>query len=277
MDSAYIAFAIPFFFALIGVEVWVSARARQRRYRFADSVTSLSCGIGQQIYLAFLKTAILGGYVWAYEHWALFAISPRSVPAWVVLLFGVDFAYWAFHWASHRVNVIWATHVVHHQSEEYNLATALRQSWLQGAVASVFYLPLAVAGFPPAMFVTMITLNTLYQFWIHTRAIGKLGPLELVLNTPSHHRVHHGANPQYLDRNYGGILILWDRLFGTFEPEVRKVKYGLTKNIHTYNPLRIGYHEMAAIAGDVRRATTWKDRVRHVFGRPGWTPAGTEA
>ena len=188
-----------------------------------------------------------------------------------------DFLYYWDHRWMHEVRLLWAHHVTHHSSERYNLSTALRQPWSPFLTFWVFT-PMPLLGIPTATALKAGQVNLLYQYWIHTEAVERLpAPLEQVLNTPSHHRVHHGANPQYLDKNYGGILILWDRLFGTFEPEVRTVKYGLTKNIHTYNPLRIGYHEMAAIAGDVRRARTWKDRIHHVFGRPGWTPASTQA
>ena len=154
----------------------------------------------------------------------------------------------------HEVRLLWANHVTHHSSERYNLSTALRQPW-SGFLMSWVFLPMPWLGIPAHHVAKAGQLNLLYQYWIHTEAIDRLPkPVEAVFNTPSHHRVHHGANPQYLDKNYGGILIVWDRLFGTFEPEVRRVKYGLTKNIHTYNPIRIGYHEFVDIARDVRCA-----------------------
>jgi sterol desaturase/sphingolipid hydroxylase (fatty acid hydroxylase superfamily) len=171
------------------------------------------------------------------------------------------------------VRLLWAHHVTHHSSERYNLSTALRQPWSPFLVWWVFW-PMSLVGYDSATIRRAGQLNLLYQYWIHTETIDRLPPAaEAVLNTASHHRVHHGANPQYLDKNYGGILIVWDKLFGTFEPEVRRVKYGLTKNIRTYNPLRIGYHELVAVARDVRRAERWRDRLGYVFGRPGWRPA----
>ena len=184
-----------------------------------------------------------------------------------------DFLYYWDHRWMHEVRLLWAHHVSHHSSERYNFSTALRQPWSPFLTFWVFA-PMPLLGFEPARVRRVGQLNLLYQFWIHTEAIDRLArPIELVFNTPSHHRVHHGANRQYLDKNYGGILILWDRLFGTFEPELRRIRYGLTKNIATFNPLRIGYHEFVDIARDVRQARSIGDRIRYVFARPGWRPA----
>ncbi len=183
-----------------------------------------------------------------------------------------DFLYYWDHRWMHEVRVMWANHVTHHSGERYNLSTALRQPW-SGYLTFWVFAPMPLLGFDTKTIRRAGQLNLLYQYWIHTEVIDRLHPnVERYLNTPSHHRVHHGANQQYLDKNYGGILIVWDKLFGTFEPELRRIKYGLTKNIHTYNPIKIGYHEFVDIARDVRHATTWKARFHHVFGRPGWTP-----
>ena len=183
-----------------------------------------------------------------------------------------DLLYYWDHRIMHEVRVFWANHVTHHSSERYNLSTALRQPWSGLTLAWVFA-PMPLLGFPAKVTMRAGQLNLLYQYWIHTEVIDRLPkPIEAVFNTPSHHRVHHGANQQYLDKNYGGILIIWDKLFGTFEPEVRRIKYGLTKNINTYNPLRIAYHEYADIAGHVVRAKGMRHRLHRVFGRPGWAP-----
>ena len=180
--------------------------------------------------------------------------------------------YWEHRWM-HEVRLFWANHVTHHSSERYNLSTALRQPW-SSAMMSWVFLPMPLLGFPLKRTMRAAQLNLLYQYWVHTEAVDRLpAAAEAVLNTPSHHRVHHGSNPQYLDKNYGGILIIWDKLFGTFEPEVRTVRYGLTKNIDTYNPLLIGYHEFLDIARDASRAKGLRSKLRHVFGRPGWSPA----
>lgn len=274
MESALIVLAIPVFFGFMGLELWVARRRGRRLYRFADSIANLGNGIGEQIIQAFCIPITVGVYATVFAHARLATISSRSVVAWIVLFIVLDFLYYAYHRASHRVNFLWAGHVVHHSSEEYNFSVALRQSWFgQQLTEWVFFLPLALAGFPPAMFVVTITLNTLYQFFIHTRLVGRLGPLEWILNTPSHHRVHHGVNPRYIDRNYAGILILWDRMFGSFEPERERVVYGLTKNIETYNPFRIAFHEYAAIARDVARAKSWRARIGFLLRYPGWQPA----
>ena len=183
-----------------------------------------------------------------------------------------DFLYYWDHRWMHEVRLLWANHVTHHSSQRYNLSTALRQPW-SGFLTFWVFAPMPLLGYASKTTMRAGQLNLLYQYWIHTEAIDRLpAAAEQVLNTPSHHRVHHGANQQYLDKNYGGILIVWDRLFGTFEPEVRRIKYGLTKNIKTYNPLRIAYHEMADIARDVRSAGNKRDRLGYVLRRPGWKP-----
>ncbi len=184
----------------------------------------------------------------------------------------MDFLYYWFHRWSHEVSAGWAAHVVHHQSEEYNLTVALRQGALQPAFSWVFYLPLALLGFPPAMFLAVSSFNTLYQFWIHTRLIGRLGPLEWVLNTPSHHRVHHARNPKYIDRNHGGTLIVWDRLFGTFARERDEPVYGITKPLASWNPVWANLHQWSEMWDVARRAKRPLDKVRVLWKRPGWRP-----
>ena len=172
----------------------------------------------------------------------------------------------------HEVRLFWAHHVTHHSGERYNLSTALRQPWSPFLVWWVFW-PMSMLGYGSSTIRKAGQINLLYQYWIHTEAIDRLpDAAEQVLNTASHHRVHHGANQQYLDKNYGGILIVWDKMFGTFEPEVRRIKYGLTKNIHTFNPIKVGYHEFVDITRDVRRAPRLRDKLGYVFKHPGWKP-----
>ena len=237
----YIALSVPVFFVLILAELLWSLHKGLKLYRINDSIANISCGIGQQLTDIVFKSILFFAYVYCYEHFRLFTI-PQTWYSWILLFLGVDFCYYWFHRLSHEVNAIWATHVVHHQSEEYNLSVALRQSWFQGFFSNLFYIPLAFLGFAPLWTVTVIAFNTLYQFWIHTEAIRNLGPLEYVLNTPSHHRVHHGSNPQYIDKNHGGSLIIWDRLFGTFAPEKEKVRYGITIPLNSWNPLWANLH-----------------------------------
>jgi sterol desaturase/sphingolipid hydroxylase (fatty acid hydroxylase superfamily) len=186
-----------------------------------------------------------------------------------------DVLYYSEHRAMHEVRLFWANHVTHHSSQRYNLSTALRQPWSSYLMAWAFA-PMPLLGFSSAKIRRAAQLNLLYQYWVHTEAVDRLpGWFEAVFNTPSHHRVHHGANQQYLDKNYGGILIVWDKLFGTFEPEDERVRYGLTKNITTFNPLRIAYHEFALIGRDVVRAKSWRHRAGYVLRHPGWTPERT--
>jgi sterol desaturase/sphingolipid hydroxylase (fatty acid hydroxylase superfamily) len=222
--------------------------------------------------------AVVAG-TWANRTMAQRLWKRRVLPDWgtgwvpaVAAVFAWDAIYYWNHRIQHEARYLWAIHVIHHSSEHYNLSTALRQPW-SGFLLSWVYMPMPLVGFSPAQTAKAAQLNLLYQYWIHTELIDRLSPgAEKVLNTPSHHRVHHGANPQYLDKNYGGILITWDKLFGTFEPEVRRVKYGLTKNIKTFNPVKIGYREFADVARDVRHAKGWRNKLGHIWNRPGWKP-----
>ncbi len=272
----YIAMAIPVFFLLIGAELWWERREAREVARLNDAVADLSTGTLQQILGLFAKTALFAAYAFIYQQWRLFEVPASAWWAWVVCFLGVDFFYYWFHRFSHESNFAWAAHVVHHQSEDYNLSVALRQSAFQQFISTPFYWPLALLGFPPAMFLALSAANTLYQFWIHTEAIGRLGPLEWVLNTPSHHRVHHGSNPQYIDRNHGGTLIVWDRLFGTFEPEGERVIYGVTKPPKSWNPVWVNVHQWVELARLARRAPRWRDKLQVWFRDPSWLPEGVE-
>ncbi|HYH81803.1 MAG TPA: sterol desaturase family protein [Longimicrobium sp.] len=293
-----ILFSIPFFFVLIGAELAYAAWSRRRLFRLNDSISDLSCGILSQISGVFSKLFAVGIYAWVAGHLAVqlwwtgvpgwpagapfaragafpwFAVNAAELASWAVVFVLVDLCYYWSHRLSHRINVLWAGHVVHHSSEEYNLAVALRQSSLHGLFTWIFYVPLALAGVPVEMFVASYALNLLYQFWIHTRAVGKLGrAAEWVLNTPSHHRVHHGRNPRYLDRNHAGALIVWDRLFGTFQAEEEAPVYGITTPLRSWNPLWANVHGFVDIARAMAGARGWRDRWMFVFGPPGWRPA----
>jgi alkylglycerol monooxygenase len=257
MGAGEIRAAIPFFFALIFVE-WFAGGGRL--YRLNDSIADLGAGIGQQVFAIPLNALLVLLYAWVFKTTALAKWPPSSVWCWITAFVLVDFAYYWFHRASHRVNFIWATHVVHHQSEEYNLTVALRQSWIQGLFSMVFYLPLAILGIPLEVALGAIALNTIGQFWFHTRAIRRLGFLELVLNTPSHHRVHHGRNPKYLDKNYAGVLIVWDRLFGTFVPEEEEPVYGIVKPLNSWNVVWANTHQWVEVARFCAAARNWKEQ-----------------
>lgn len=264
-----IKLAIPFFFLLIGVEVAYSLWKRKGHYDLHDSLADLSCGILQQVGGVFTAAFYLGLYVFFYElRW--FEL-PNHWLTWVGCFLAVDLAYYWFHRSAHRINLFWGGHAPHHQSEEYNLTVALRQGFFQEPFSTIYYLPLALLGFHPLLFVICLELNTVYQFWIHTRSVGKLGWLELWLNTPSHHRVHHGVNPQYIDRNHAGALIVWDRLFGTFEEEQEEPVYGVVKPLHSWNPLRANLDHWITVWRMSRGLKPW-DQFRIWFMPPGWLP-----
>ncbi|WGQ10243.1 sterol desaturase family protein [Pedobacter gandavensis] len=272
MKVDYIALSVPVFFILIGIELAWSFYKKLDYYRLNDSISNLSQGIGQQLTGIFMKTVLFFGYMYSYEHWRMFDL-PQTIWVWILLFIGVDFFYYWFHRMSHQVNALWAAHIVHHQSEEYNLTVALRQSWFQGWFSWVFYLPLAFLGFEPLMFLTLSAFNTLYQFWIHTRLIKNMGPLEYILNTPSHHRVHHGSNPKYIDKNHAGTLIIWDRLFGTFQKEEEDVYYGITTPLASWNPLWANVHYWDELWNTARNSPRWADKINVFIKPPGWFPA----
>jgi len=268
----YIALAIPVFFLLIGIEILAARRQHRKLYRLNDALNDLSCGILQQVLGAFTKVIVFGVYVALYEYRHLLEIGHGSAAAWVACFLGVDLAYYWFHRISHESNLPWGAHIVHHQSEEYNLAVALRQGAFQPLFSWIFYLPLAWLGFPPLMFLTCSSFNTLYQFWIHTRTIGKLGVLEWFLNTPSHHRVHHGCNDKYLDKNYAGVFIIWDRMFGSFQAEEEEPTYGITKPLRSWNPLWANVHYYADLWRLARRAPSWREKLKVWLMPPAWKP-----
>lgn len=272
----YITLAIPLFFALIAIEAIYSAVARKGLYRLDDSISSLSCGVTQQLVEVLGKLVLASGYVLLYEH-ARFLTLPSSWPVWVFTFLAVDFLYYWFHRASHTVSVLWGAHLPHHHSEEFNLTTALRQGAVESWCSALFYLPLALLGVSPLLFLTAWQLMTIYQFFVHTRAVGKLGPLEQALVTPSHHRVHHGKNPCYIDKNFGAILIVWDRLFGTLAIEREPVVYGTVEPLRSFNPLWAQVHHWLHLGALSRHARSWRDVARLWLGRPGWNPATPDA
>jgi alkylglycerol monooxygenase len=266
----YVALAVPLFFVFIGIElVWARA-VKKRVYRFVDSITDLACGVTQQVTLLFFAATQLGIYAWLH-HRSLVTFDSPWAP-WLIAFLGIDFLYYWWHRASHEVNFFWAAHVVHHQSEDYNLAVALRQSVLTSWTALPFYLPLALVGVPPLVFATTHAFSTLYQFWIHTQLVGKVrGPADWILNLPSHHRVHHAINPEYLDTNYGATLIVWDRLFGTYAEEIATPVYGITKPLASFNPIWAQVHYWPELVAMTRRARGL-DKLRVWIASPAWKP-----
>ena len=270
-----ILYAIPFFVILLILEAasyYLLPDEDKVGYEAKDTRTSLIMGAGYVAINVGWKVVVLLALS------ALYLIAPIHLSAsnpltWIALFVLDDLCFYTYHRTHHTVRVFWASHVVHHSSEHYNLSTALRQPWTP-FTALPFWLPLALFGFAPWMILLQQSISLAYQFFLHTERVGKLWkPIEFVMNTPSHHRVHHGSNKRYLDRNYGGILIIWDRLFGSFEAEGEPVVYGLTKNVDSFNPVTVAFHEFAAIGRDLKSARTVPDALGYLFRGPGWQPA----
>ena len=250
-----IVYAIPVFLATIFIEAGFAWWRKAKVFDLADSLTSLHFGVMSQLAGAVTKFAAFGIYVLVFDHLRVTTWSMNSLVAWTAALILYDFCYYWLHRMGHEVGVLWAAHVVHHSSEYYNLTTALRQTSSGALLGWIFYLPMAVMGVPPLMFVTVGLIDLLYQYWVHTELVGRLGPLDRILVTPSNHRVHHGQNDYCIDRNYGGILILWDRLFGTFveEREGEPVVYGVRKPLASYNPIWGNLHFYSDLWDAVKR------------------------
>ncbi len=272
-----VPFAIPIFMLLILVELWWSRRAHPTNYEWRDTAASLAMGLGNFAIGIAYGGVVYTATVWVYQY-RLFNL-PTAWWVFVAVLLAEDFCYYWFHRWSHEHRIWWAAHVNHHSSQHLNLSTALRQSWTGNlAFVWVLWLPLALVGFPPGLIAFQKGVSLVYQFWIHTEAVRRMPAwFEFIFNTPSHHRVHHAANARYLDRNYAGILIIWDRAFGTLvlEHDDEPCRYGITANLGTFNPLRIAFHEWAAIARDVARARSWRERMGYIFGPPGWSVDGS--
>ena len=269
-------YAVPGFVALVPIEMLWARRARRDAYEPRDTLTSLAFGLGSTV------SALLFGGVFVALYMGLWEFRLFDVP-WTWWAFALcfvldDLKYYWVHRFGHRVRWFWASHVNHHSSQHYNLSTALRQTWTGFlTLGFVFALPLVLLGFHPAMIAICGGFNLIYQFWIHTEAIDRMPRwFEAVMNTPSHHRVHHATNPRYLDRNYAGVFIVWDKLFGTFEPEVRgeKIRYGIVKQLGSFNLLWAVFHEWIGIAQDMWRAP-WKHKLSYLLREPGWTHDGS--
>jgi len=271
MDINPIVLSIPIFAILIIIEVIIQWVNKRKLYRLNDAVTNINCGITQQVSGIFLKLFALGIYQSIFEHWAIWQISTNWYTL-IILFIATDFAYYWAHRMSHEINIFWSAHVVHHQSEDYNLSVALRQSSFQVIWTSFFYFPLAVIGFNTINFALMAALTTLYQFWIHTELIGKLGIIEYIFVTPSHHRVHHGRNPKYIDKNHGGTFIIWDKLFGTYQEEEEQPTYGVTTPINSWNPVWANFVNFEVMWHEMKQIASLGDKIRYMLYKPGWLP-----
>jgi len=273
-----IIYAIPFFVFAMLLEFFVASAKNIKSYTAKDAFSSIAMGLGN-VFIGFVsKLFVFAALYFVYENLRIFTI-PISWWSFMILFFLDDFSYYWFHRTSHENRFFWASHVVHHSSKHYNLSTALRQTWTGSFYSFIFWLWLPLIGFHPGMIIFQMSISLLYQFWIHTELIQKTPKwIEFFFNTPSHHRVHHGSNPIYLDRNHAGILIIWDKLFGTFQPELKseKVKYGLVVNIKTYNPIFIAFNEWGALFKDLNtKNISVRDRIRYLYKPPGWKHDGT--
>jgi sterol desaturase/sphingolipid hydroxylase (fatty acid hydroxylase superfamily) len=275
-DFNPVDFAVPGFVLLVLIEmIWARTKAPDK-YEPRDTLISLAMGLGSTV-AGLLSAGLIGGLVYGLYQYRLFDIGWQWW-AWIACFVLDDLAYYWFHRFAHRVRWIWASHVNHHSSQHYNLSTALRQTWT-GTVALgfIFRLPLPLIGFHPVMVFFCGGINLIYQFWFHTEAIDKFPRwFEAVMNTPSHHRVHHATNPVYLDRNYAGVFIVWDRMFGTFQPELKgtRIHYGIVKQLGSFNLLWVAFHEWIGIARDVWNAP-WGAKVGYVWRPPGWSHDGS--
>lgn len=273
-----IVYSIPVFFLLIGLELafdyFKGRKGAERKYRLNDAFANISCGIVDQSSGVFAQLFTIGMYVLAFNafeglrSWVL----PQTWWMWIIAFFLVDFAYYWSHRWSHGVNLFWLGHVVHHQSEDYNLSVALRQGAFQKIFMFWVYLPLAILGISPEWFLTIKAINLLYQFWIHTEYVEQMGYLEKVLNTPSHHRVHHGSDPKYLDKNHAGVFIIWDKMFGTFQAEEERPTYGITTPSQTFNPIYAHTQPFQRLWAELRQMPTFADQIKLLFNSPGWYP-----
>lgn len=269
-------FALPVFF----ISMLIEYQFAKEKYNTKDTKVSVFMMIFSAIIEFVPKVAAFVVFFFLYEITPLKDVVGRQWWAWILLFFADDFAYYWFHRLNHEVRLFWAGHVPHHSSIHMNLGTALRQGVGERVHKFFFWIWIPLLGIDPLMMFTMMGISLIYQFFVHTELVDKLPkPIEFVFNTPSHHRVHHASNIRYLDCNHAGILIIWDRLFGTFSEELKEVEhpvYGLTVNIETYNPVKVATHEYSAILKDVQRADKFSDKLNYIFNSPGWTHDGED-
>jgi sterol desaturase/sphingolipid hydroxylase (fatty acid hydroxylase superfamily) len=266
-------FAPVFYLVLMSIELFINSKEKLELYERKDTIANLKNIIGV-IFTSFVSRILLYYVFTVLYQYRVFNI-PNIWWAWVLLVFADDITYYWYHRIHHEVRIFWAAHIVHHSSQKLNLTTPFREPWTVGFYYNIFWLWLPLLGFQPWMVFSMLAISLLYQYWIHCTVIGKLGVLELFMNTPSHHRVHHASNIQYLDKNHGGFFIIWDKLFGTFKDEIEKPVYGLTKNINTYNPIKINFQEYASLWNDIKKEKLFTNKMKYLFYPPGWNPDGS--
>lgn len=265
--------AVPLYILLILLELAYERWSGRHTYRLADAVTSIDTAVLRMLLEGPLRLLLVVPYAWLYEHARLWTLDPTSPWTWLLGFVAVDFCFYWAHRSLHRYNLLWGAHQPHHSSEDFNLSTALRKGAFQTAFDWPFYLPLALLGLPLPLFLVLLGAQLVYQFWIHSQHVGRLGMLESFMVTPSNHRVHHGQNDRYIDKNHGGVFIVWDRLFGTFADETEAVRYGVTTPVRTFDPLRLQFSWWRLLWADAVATRSWWDKLRLWWMPTGWRPA----
>ncbi|MDH0142188.1 sterol desaturase family protein [Aquipseudomonas alcaligenes] len=269
--------AVPLYILLILLELAYERWSGRHTYRLADAVTSIDTAVLRMLLEGPLRLLLVVPYAWLYEHARLWTLDPASPWTWLLGFVAVDFCFYWAHRSLHRYNLLWGAHQPHHSSEDFNLSTALRKGAFQTAFDWPFYLPLALLGLPLPLFLVLLGTQLVYQFWIHSQHVGRLGMLEWFMVTPSNHRVHHGQNDRYIDKNHGGVFIVWDRLFGTFADETEAVRYGVTTPVRTFDPLRLQFSWWRLLWADAVATRSWWDKLRLWWMPTGWRPADVRA
>ena len=269
--------AVPLYILLILLELAYERWSGRHTYRLADAVTSIDTAVLRMLLEGPLRLLLVVPYAWLYEHARLWTLDPASPWTWLLGFVAVDFCFYWAHRSLHRYNLLWGAHQPHHSSEDFNLSTALRKGAFQTAFDWPFYLPLALLGLPLPLFLVLLGAQLVYQFWIHSQHVGRLGMLEWFMVTPSNHRVHHGQNDRYIDKNHGGVFIFWDRLLGTFADETEAVRYGVTTPVHTFDPLRLQFSWWRLLWADAVATRSWWDKLRLWWMPTGWRPADVRA
>jgi len=271
MEQLSTVIAIPIFLLFIIVEYFATRKNHPEYYRLNDALTNLNIGVSHLLFKLLTTGLMLGAYVLVLKNFAVLHLT--GVLAYVVVLVLFDFCFYWAHRIGHEVNLFWGAHVVHHQSEEYNLTVALRQSWIHSLLAFIFFLPIAFLGVDVLTLGICASINSFFQFWIHTKAIDRMPKwFEAIFNTPSHHRVHHGVNPKYIDKNHAGMFIIWDRLFGTYQEEIEEPTYGVTTQLQSWNPAWANVEYYVTMFKNAKRFSLVKDKLRYIFAKPGWQP-----
>ena len=269
--------AVPLYILLILLELAYERWIGRHTYRLADAVTSIDTAVLRMLLEGPLRLLLVVPYAWLYEHARLWTLDPASPWTWLLGFVAVDFCFYWAHRSLHRYNLLWGAHQPHHSSEDFNLSTALRKGAFQTAFDWPFYLPLALLGLPLPLFLVLLGAQLVYQFWIHSQHVGRLGMLEWFMVTPSNHRVHHGQYDRYIDKNHGGVFIVWDRLFGTFADETEAVRYGVTTPVRTFDPLRLQFSWWRLLWADAMATRSWWDKLRLWWMPTGWRPADVRA